>query len=134
DRQKADFFIDQLPVANPRTTPRVVTQSIAAGTQVAKGTVVNLVLAPKQTIPWTIFENAHADLAGKTVDFLDDVVDDPNVGQVVLKYDTAGDVPTADRKVLTDAFTRKGLPVNDADPTRSFGAAFDSARAAAAYR
>lgn len=54
NKQRAEFVIDQLPVTDPKLTPRVVTQSVEAKTQVARGTVVNLVLAPKRSVPWSI--------------------------------------------------------------------------------
>src|SRR6266404_7329448 len=70
----AQFKIDNLPTVVDEFLPRVVSQSIAAGTRVPLGTVVDLVVAPKGIIPFAIVDNVHADLATHTLSQVDDLV------------------------------------------------------------
>jgi beta-lactam-binding protein with PASTA domain len=122
-------------VLQPRQTPRVVGQSIKPGTKVTVGTVVDLVLAPASVIPFSIFDNIHADLAQRNVgDLLDGMLADPATRQSVLKYDKAENVPAAERTALTERFQAADVRINDATPATSFAAAFNAARGALAFK
>src|SRR5687767_5968179 len=65
DAQKAAFLVDELIGILPEQTPRVLAQSIPAGSKVAQGTTVDLVLAPTDVIPFDIFADVHQDLKGR---------------------------------------------------------------------
>lgn len=135
DNQAATFFFDNLPVLPPRQAPRVVTQSIKPGTKVTAGTVVDLVLAPSRIIPFDIFEGVHADLKGRNLTtLLDGMLQDPVARQSLLKYDTVEELPQAERAALTASFASANVGVDDAVPERSFESAFNSARAALAFK
>ena len=134
NKQRAEFTLEQLPSAPRPSIPRVVTQSIAPGTHVSPGTVVDLVLAPKQSLPFGIFEKGHADLQNRTIDFLDDVIEKADVRQLVLGVDAPDKLTDSQKQVIQTEMARKQITVNPADADRSFDAMFDSLRTAAAFR
>ena len=97
DAQKATFLIDNLVTVTPKFSPRVVSQSIRAGTKVPEGTVVDLILAPKDSIPFGVFEDLHADLKDKTLNHVDDLVENAQAREVLLKHEAAADVTPSRR-------------------------------------
>jgi hypothetical protein len=134
NKQRAEFTLEQLPAAPRPSIPRVVTQSIVAGTHVSPGTVVDLVLAPKQSLPFGIFDRVHADLQAKTIDFLDDVIENPDVRKLVLTFDSGDTMTAAEKQVITTAMAQKQITVKPDDADRSFNAMFEGLRTAAAFR
>jgi hypothetical protein len=134
NKQKAEFTLERLPQAPRPAIPRVVTQSIAAGTRVSPGTVVDLVLAPKQSLPFGIFDGVHADLQNRTIDFLDDVIEDPDVRKIVLTFDSGDTMTASDKQVITTAMAKKQITPSAEDADRSFNAMFEGLRTAAAFR
>lgn len=133
--QRAEFFLENLDIIQPRQTPRVVSQSIRQGTKVGAGTVVDLILAPPSAIPFDIFDNVHRDLRARNVAVLvDGILQEPVTRQTLLKYDKAQDVPAAERAALTQRFQSANIGVDDAAPDTSFEAAFNSARGALAFK
>jgi hypothetical protein len=135
DRARKDFFVGELVEVTKRDEPRVISQSVAAGTAVPSGTVVNLVLTPRSNVPFDIFEGVHSDLEGRTVDqFLEGPLNDASIRENVLRYERAADVPQDVRGQLVTAFQANEITVNDAQANTSFEAAFNGARAALAFR
>jgi len=134
NKQLAEFTLDKLPVAPRPAIPRVVTQSIAAGVRVSAGTVVDLVLAPKQSLPFGIFEGVHIDLQAKTIDFLDDVIDNADVRKIVLSHDSGDTLTNAEQQTITTAMAAKQIAVQGGDAGKSFNAMFEGLRTAAAFR
>jgi hypothetical protein len=134
NKQKAEFALEQLPVAPRPSIPRIVTQSIAPGTHVSPGTVVDLVLAPKQSLPFGIFEGVHVDLQERTLDFLDDVIERADLRKAVLSKDSADQLSDAEKQLITTEMARKDVTVNPDDAGRSFDAMFEALRTAAAFR
>jgi hypothetical protein len=133
--QRAEFFLGNLDVIQPRLTPRVVSQSIKDGTKVSVGTIVDLVLAPPTAIPFDIFDNVHRDLRQRSVSTLiDGILQDPTTRQSLLKYDKAQDVPAAEKTALTAQFQAANIGIDDNVPEASFEAAFNSARGALAFK
>lgn len=134
DPAKAGFFIDDLIVMPPAVAPRVISQSVKPGTKVVPGTVVDLILAPKQIIPFEIFEDAHADLRFATLERMDPVVNDPRARRFLLKYERAADVPESERPELTQLLSQADIGIVEDDPERNFEKAFNTARNALAFR
>lgn len=135
NQQKADFFLGNLDVIQPRQTPRVVSQSIKPGTKVGVGTIVDLIMAPPTAIPFDIFDNVHRDLRTRNVSVLvDGILQDPATRQSLLKYDKAQDVPAAEKTALTLQFQAANIGIDDTVPEASFEAAFNSARGALAFK
>ncbi|MCU0584490.1 MAG: hypothetical protein MUC46_00280 [Desulfobacterales bacterium] len=135
DKNKADFAFDQFEVLPPRSLPRVVSQSVPAGTKVTRGTVVDLVLVPGQSVPFDIFDGVHADFKGKTVHFMtENMLADAKTRQIFLKYEDPDDLPTADKALLQSQFTQSGISLDESVEDKSFNAAYRTARGALAFR
>jgi hypothetical protein len=134
DRQKADFFIGELISVTAKEQPRVVSQSVAAGTRVTQGAVIDLVLAPKDSIPFEIIQDAHADFKGKAISAADVLLDDPKFRETILKYDTSGAVPAVEKLAVVAALAKSNIRVNEGDPELTFDKAFQTVRSAAAFR
>lgn len=128
---KLGTFIGGLEPVPIRDEPRVVSQSVPAGTLLAPGTPVNLTMARVADIPFDIFETPHLNLATKTVKDVLDVLDtDATVRQTFVKFSNPADVPQAEKQALIAKFN---LQINDAQANTSFDAAFNSIRSALTF-
>ena len=134
DAKRVDQFVGDLVLIPPKEVPRVVSQSIAAGTKVTAGTVVDLVLAPRTKIPFSIFDGVHVDLAAKTLDVLDPLVSDPAAKKALLSYGTADEVPAAEKEHLKTAFAGVGIGIDETNPAKSFAKAFETVRGGMAFQ
>lgn len=133
DPTKTAQLVGDLIVIAPTDLPRVISQSVAAGTKVSAGTVIDLDLAPKSAITFDAFELVHLDLKGKSVDTISPLVADGATRKLLLTYENAQDVPAADKTALRQAMGRVGIQVDDTDPERTFERAFESTRGALAF-
>jgi hypothetical protein len=101
---------------------------------VVAGTVVDLVLAPRDSIPFDIFTDIHADLKGKPITAMDPVLNDAASRQILLANTNSTDLNAADKTTLTNAFQAAKIKIDETDPTRTFDLAFQAARGALAFR
>ena len=132
---KASFFIDNLAQIDLRQEPRVVSQSVPAGTKLLPGQAVDLVLAFTRDIPIGIFDQPHRDLKDRALNVLTDgLLQDTTVRQTMLKYTTPAEVPTADKTALVAQFAQQGITVDEASADTGFAAAFNTVRSALAFR
>lgn len=135
DVKKTDFVLEQLAVITPKQSPRVVSQSIPAGTRVTPGTVIDLVLAPSQAIPFDIMTDVHADLRNKPLTFLTEtVLDNPKARQILLTHERPEDVPADERSFLKAQFEAQDMTVTDDEGERGFNRAWEAARGALAFK
>jgi len=135
DVSKSSFFVDNLQQISRKDEPRVVSQSVPAGTKVMPGTAVDLVLAPTSAVPFDIFQNPHKDLKGKTLNVATEgILEKAEVRQILLKYDTPDDVPAGDKNTLISQFASANVHVDEASADTGFDAAFNSLRGALAFR
>jgi hypothetical protein len=134
DPRKTTFEIDNMITVLPRSMPRVVSQSIPAGTKVPPGTVIDFVVVPKTDIPFTIFQAVHESLATKNLDHVDSLVENATVRQVLLKNESAADLTPAEKEVLVTEFKNKGIAIDETQPGKTFEKAFNSVRGAVAFR
>jgi len=135
DIAKAGFFIDNLAQIDVRQEPRVVSQSVPAGTKLLPGQAVDLVLALTRDIPIRIFQTPHRALLDQNLSMLTDgLLQDNAVRQTLLTYATPAEVPAADRAALTAQFNQQGIAIDEASADTGFAAAFNTARSALAFR
>lgn len=135
DKNKAQFEFDNFDIVPPKELPRVVSQSVPAGTKVTRGTVVDLLLVPKSGVPFDVFDGVHADFKGKNVDFLTEgMLEDARARQIFLTYENADDIPPADKTLLQGQFNRSGITFDETREDKNFKSAFNTARAALAFR
>jgi hypothetical protein len=123
-----DFF--SLP--QPKDESRIIAQTPAAGSQLPRGSKVDLILAPRGEIVFDVFQEPHVDFHDKTL--AHPVMDDPEVHHIVQQYSDPAAVPAADRTLLLARLQEKGITVKDDDPQRTFERAFKTLRNAEAFR
>lgn len=136
DVSRSQFLLDDLVILPPRDQPRVLGQSIRPGTLVPRGTAVDLTLAPPSVIMFDIFEAPHADLLGKPVtEVTEGLLQNSQVREALLRFESPADVPAADKTMLINAFRGANVQVDDAaGGNKGFDAAFNSIRGALAFR
>lgn len=132
---KANFFIDNLAQIDLRQEPRVVSQSVPAGTKVLPGQAVDLVLALTRDIPIDIFDRPHRDLKDKALNVLTDgILQNTTVRQTLLKYQTPAEVPSNEKTALVTQFAQQGISIDEGNADTGFDAAFNTVRGALAFR
>ena len=129
---KVDAFVDKLVPAGRFDLPRVLSQSVAVGTTVAKGTAVDLVLVPPAKVDLGLFDHVHIDLQTRTIADVAPLLDDLAVAQILNKYEDPGAVSPADKELLTGKLANAQITIND-QAGRSFGDAFISLKGAQAF-
>jgi hypothetical protein len=134
DLKKVDQFVGDLTQVSTKELPRVVSQAIPPGTKVTVGTVVDLVLAPRTKIPFSVFDAVHLDLATKTLDAIDPLFADAAAKKTLLTYAAADDVPESEKTHLKSALLAVGITVDETNPDKTFAKAFDSARGGMAFQ
>jgi hypothetical protein len=134
DVAQAAKIIGDLQVVDPKNLPRVVSQSIVPGTKVTAGTAVDLVLAPKSSIPIDIFQDIHVAFKGKALTFTDPIAADADARKILLTYERPEDVPAVERQTLTGVLSRNGVAVDDSKTETSFNAAFGTMRSVMAFQ
>jgi hypothetical protein len=115
---------------------RVITQSVPAGTRIARISTVNIVLAEPGIIPVGVLDQPHRALvdANFTVQrVLTNFLADPEIRNAVLDADRPDQIPPATQQRIRAEFNANEVPINDGDPVRDFGAAFRTLKSAAAF-
>jgi hypothetical protein len=136
NRAQAEEWVGRIIAENPRDVSHVVQQSIAAGSVVPKGTVIDLVLAPVGQVPVYIFANAHSDLAERGVyDLITSAaLQDGDVVDILTRRTHADELSDGERRVVEGALRQLDIEIDDADPRRSLAAAYDTARNALSFK
>jgi uncharacterized protein (DUF433 family) len=135
DNNRLDNLLSGLPIVKPKTSPRVLGQSIAAGTRVSVGTTVDLVMAPSKDINIGIFDDVHVGLVQNNVsEILEKVSADTQIQDLVLRYDKADDMPAAQQQALADLLIQTiDIEIDDNKTGQSFGNAFNAMQVVFAF-
>jgi hypothetical protein len=133
DRDRVTEFIDKLPPVHRFSIPRVLSQSIAAGVKVARGTVVDITCVPGTVIKVGLLENSHAALRERTVASVANVIKD-DLASVLAAHATSESLTAIDRAKLQTAFTQLDITIDDAQADRSFETAFQTLRDVQVFR
>jgi len=129
---KVDAYVDKLVPVTRFNVPRVLSQSVPAGTSVVKGTSVDLVLVPPADVNLGLFDDSHLDLQTRTIADLAPILDDSQVSLILNKYSDAASVSQADKEILTGKLASAQVNVNDS-AGRTFNQAFNSLKGAQAF-
>ena len=134
DVAKLDPFLGDLEILKPSDAPRVLNQSIVAGTKVGVGTEVDLVLAEKATIPVRIFDDMHVALEQESIqDVINRLNTNKDLVNLVLKYENIDDVEPNDLTVMTGMMEKIDISINEAEPRQGVSNAFNTLRTALAF-
>ena len=94
---------------------KVLSQSVRAGTNVPKGTTIDLMLSSPFNVPLDVFDGVHIGLASQSVGEVHTrfVKEDPQVRNVLARNDTFEKLNETDRSVIVRAAQAKGLSISD---------------------
>jgi hypothetical protein len=123
-----------LLAGRPKVVTKVVSQSVAPGTSVPKGTQVDVVLAEPFRLPAGVIRDIHVGLAQKTVGEVFDtfIRNNAAVRNVIARHDTADTLTDAERGVIQSAFSAQNVPITD-QPGQTLNQAFSSLQGAFAF-
>jgi len=123
--------LQNLIAGRPQLVTKVVSQSVAPGTAVPRGTSVDVVLAQPGVLPIDVIRDPHLSLSGRTLSNVYEsfVRDNPAVKNVLARNVQAATLSTADRGVIEAAFQAQDVTITD-EPGRSIEQAFGSLQAA----
>jgi hypothetical protein len=123
--------LQQLIVGRPQLITKVVSQSIAPGTAVPRGTSVDVVLAQPGILPIDVIRDPHLALSGRTLgDVYETFVrDNPAVRNVLARNEHAATLSTADQGVIQAAFQAQQVPITS-EAGHTIEQAFGSLQAA----
>jgi hypothetical protein len=135
DPRIVDTLLGPEVIITPGQAPRVVSQSVPAGTKIAKGASIDISLAPRTTIPIDVITGFHPGFAGTNIGgIVDTILSNRQVSDAVLDFDTAAEVPEATRAAIRTTLQGSNIGIDDADPARSFDAAVRTLKGAAAFK
>lgn len=123
-------------IVKPSSAPRVVSQSVKTGTKVPRGTVVDLFLAPRRSVPGSLIPAPHLGIATATAS-MEDIVDGPLgerlMRERVAKYASFEEMPQPERTAFHQGLVEQDVQIDDTDPDFSSDAAFRTMKAALAF-
>jgi hypothetical protein len=126
--ERLGSFLDQLPVVQTK----VVTQAIAPGTAVARGTTIDIVLANTGDLPVNVIPGIHQAFADLTMSQLHaQFADNAAVRDIVRLRTSADELTAADQEALSTALQTANVPI---DTTNTVGSAFTAIQAAFTFQ
>lgn len=131
--RKVEDLVSRLVPITRVKVPRTVSQSIPAGTRVARGTPVDLVLVPVSDLDFSLLDQVHDDFKVKSIESVLPVLSDPDI-EPILKKDRPEDLTEAEKTTIRTKLLPLGIGVDDAVPSKSFNLAFHSLQSAKAFR
>jgi hypothetical protein len=115
DKGRVEEIKDKLRRPPVTEQPRVIDQSVPAGTHVPRGTIIDIVLAPPADVELGILGLVHLELAARPITFLADAVKAPAVAAIIARAAAPADLTQQDRDALTAAAGTLNITV-DPDP------------------
>jgi hypothetical protein len=102
-------------IVGPAVVNKVVSQSIAPGTIVARGTEISVTLAPPETVPGRIIIDGHVALAENTMAAVYNtyIRDDPSVVAVLNRTPDVRRMSSGDQAILAQAAEGGGIDLGD---------------------
>lgn len=127
-------ILGDILAGRPQVVTKVVSQSVAPGTPVPRGTSIDVVLAEPGRLPANVISDVHVALAERTVGNVFDtfIRNNAAVRNVIARHDTAATLTDADRGVIESAFAAQSVPITDA-PGQTMDQAFSTLQGAFAF-
>lgn len=116
-----ESIIDEI-ITGPSVVNKVVSQSIAPGTVVSRGTQIELTLAPPSKVPGRIIRDGHIALAEMSMEDVYNQIIRDNAGVVAVlnRNPNVERMSTSDQALVAAAAEEQGIEISD-DPGRSIG-------------
>jgi hypothetical protein len=125
------LVLNEVIAGRPPVVTKVVSQSVAAGTSVPKGTAIDIVLAEPRRLPTRIIRDIHVGLEQRELGQVFDTFlrDDVTVRSVIARNERAETLSAADQAVLIGAFEQAQVPITT-QPGHTVNEAFNTLQAA----
>ena len=118
----------------PIVQTKVVSQTIAPGTAVARGTAIDLVLTRTDDLPLTIIPGVHQFFQNLTMaDAFGRFEQDPTVRDIVRRRTDVAQLTSNEQTALTTALAQQGVQVGT-DADNDLGSAFTALQAAFTFQ
>jgi hypothetical protein len=123
--------LNEVIAGRPPVVTKVVSQSVAAGTSVPKGTTIDIVLAEPRRLPTRIIQDVHVGLAQREIGQVFDTFlkDNVAVRSVIARNERPETLSSADQAILVTAFQQADVPIT-AEPGHTVNEAFNTLQAA----
>ena len=116
------------------TQLRVLSQSVAPGTRVPRGTAVDIVLVRRSIVPVQVFEGTHADLSKETLDVVAETwLADEKVRSDVAAVEKFSELPEDTRSAIVRTAEAQGVVIDEGDPARRSQALYETIRVAGTF-
>lgn len=125
------LVLNEVIAGRPPVVTKVVSQSVAAGTSVPKGTAVDIVLAEPRKLPTRIIKDVHVGLEQRDIGQVFDTFlkDNVAVRGVIARNERPETLSSADQAVLVGAFEQAQVPITS-QPGHTVNEAFNTLQAA----
>ena len=136
DINRKGELLGRLTPQPPTSSPRVLDQSIAAGTKVGAGTEIDLVLTPRENVIIGIFDDVHMNMKEESVaDLLEKIKDQNQLLDLAFKYEKADEVPETEKEIMSKLMTENaGMVIDETKDGQRFNNGFNTIRAALAFK
>lgn len=115
--------------------PRIVFQSVAAGQRVARGTVVDIVLASRYLVGADFVRGAHPGLVARSVGEVGDLfLAAPDVEDAVRRAAAPEDLSATARAAIEATAAANNVAIDGTAPGQDFRALFTTIKAAQTFR
>jgi hypothetical protein len=129
---KVDDFISHTSVLPRLELPVTLSQSIPAGTMVAKGTPIDIVLVPASNLTFGLLDQVHEQMANLAITAALPLINDPQVAPLLDK--DAADLNSDQKQLISQKLAATfNITVDDSNPARTFALAFNALKSAEAF-
>lgn len=131
-KDSVEDLIAGLDLVGRKATPRVVSQSLPAGTYVARGTPIDLVMVRPADVSVGVLEDTHEGLKDRSVEDLFFMLDNPLIKKAVDRGD-ASKLSDDEKRAIKSGFEEMGVDIDDQDAGKNLDRAFKSLEGARVF-
>jgi hypothetical protein len=128
---KVDDFISHTSVLPRLRLPVTLSQSIPAGTMVAKGTPVDIVLVPASDLNFGLLDQVHQDMINLPITAALPLIGDPQVAPLLDK--DPAELNADQKQIISQKLAALNVQVDDSNPAKTFALAFNALKSAEAF-
>jgi hypothetical protein len=128
---KVDDFISHTSVLPRLRLPVTLSQSIPAGTMVAKGTPIDIVLVPASDLNFGLLDQVHQDMINLPITAALPLIGDPQVAPLLDK--DPAELNADQKQIISQKLAALNVQVDDSNPAKTFALAFNALKSAEAF-
>jgi hypothetical protein len=131
DLARVDAYVDRAQPIHKYSLPRVVSQGVKAGTRVAKGSVVDLTLAPPTDVSLGLIKNSHQDLEAWTVPQIAFALQQHRT--LLDRKATAAELTPQEKEQVISTFVQYEITIDEQEPGFTFDNLYQAMQGARAF-